>query len=239
MLRLIRQTDWGAMLNLVSPKFFEVLEPRALRTEVSALMTGFRDQKRFRRVVDDRAAALHTMGIDLVENLNRGAEESPAEYGQKLVELYFWQVFARDTCLLDLRSTRLRGKDGRMRWRPARVYTTWDPTFISGLRQLYASFYDGDEAGFHGALAQLDLSDAADVFAEHFGGDEQHAVRFELDAFQRVFHQVFTITLENGKRLHPNFVSFGVYLGALYENLSRFDMPFDVRAAVEKARARL
>lgn len=239
MLRLIRQTDWGALLGLVSPKFFEVLAPGALRGEVSALMSSYRDRTTYERLVNDRSSELHEMGIDLVEEVSKGDEADPRTYGQKLIELYFWQLFARDTCLLDLRSTRVRGQGDRLRWKPAKVYTTWDPSFIHGLRALYGSFYDGDTDGFHAALDELDLSDAASVFIEHFGGDEQRAVRFELDAFQQVFHRVFTIAIDNGKRLHPNFVSFGVYLGALYENLSRFDHAYDVRKAVASARARL
>ncbi len=224
-------------MGLVSPRFFEVLAPGALRGEVSALMNGFRDKSGYERLIDDRATELHAMGVDLVEDVSKGNEEDPVAYGQKLIELYFWQIFARDTCLLDLRSARVRGHGDRLRWKPARAFTTWDPSFIHGLRQLYASFYDDDQAGFHAALAELDLSEAAPVFIEHFGGDEQQAVRFELDAFQQVFHRVFTTAIDSGSTLHPNFVSFGVYLGSLYENLSRFDHAFDVRTAVTNARA--
>ncbi|MEL6546371.1 MAG: hypothetical protein AAFQ82_17220 [Myxococcota bacterium] len=237
MLRLIRNTDWGAMLNLVSPRFFEVLAPHALRSEVAELMHGFRNPHEFRALLGDRSQALHARGIDLVESLTRGEETQPGPYGEKLVELYFWQLYARDACLLDLRSTRLRGQQGRLRWKPSRVFKRWEPEFIEALRELYRGFYDGDDASFRHALSALHLTEAQSLFVEHFGGAEQRAVRFELDAFQRVFHRVFTITQEAGHSLHPNFVSFGVYLGALYENLSRFERSFDVRAAHERALA--
>ncbi|MEO1302535.1 MAG: hypothetical protein AAFV36_05065 [Myxococcota bacterium] len=237
MLRLIRSTDWGALLEIVSPKFFEVLSAGALRDQLGGFFSRYRDKEAFAELLEARRDGLSELGVDLVDSVESGMETLPGAYGQKVLELYFWQLFAHRSCLLDLRSSRLRLDGERLRWKPARVYTEWNEDFIVGIRQLYASFYDGNDDGFREALLGLDLEDASEIFVEHFGGDDQRAVTFDLESFQKVFQRVFRRTQSAGKRLHPNFVGFGVYLGSLYENLSRFDIPFDVRAAVANARS--
>ncbi|MEO1480836.1 MAG: hypothetical protein AAFU77_01940 [Myxococcota bacterium] len=237
MLRLIRSTDYGALLDLVSPRFFEVLPARALRSEVGALIKGYRDTGTFRNVTEDLRHSMSVeLAVDVVDRVRSRTVEDPTAYGQRLLELYFWQLFARETVLLDLRSSRVRFEQGRLKWKPSRIYARWDLSFLEPLRQLYAGFYDDDRASFDSALKTLDLTEAAPLFIEHFGGGDQRAVRFELDAFQSVFQRVFTTTRDAGKQLHPSFISLGVYLGALYENLSRFDRGFDVRDAFVKGR---
>lgn len=235
MFRLIRSTDWGALLELVSPKFFEVLPPEALRKEVGGYFARYRERERFAALLDDRRSKLAPLKIDVVGDLGDTRVQSPRAYGQRVLELYFWQIFHEPICLLDLRSTRLALVNDRLRWKPARITAAWDESFITKIRALYRSFYGGDTAGFREALQGLELEEASEIFVEHFGGDNQRSVRFELDAFQKTFHQVFQRTQSAGRRLHRNFVSLGVYLGALYENLSRFDIPFDVRDAVRQA----
>ncbi|MEM6532803.1 MAG: hypothetical protein AAF654_09265 [Myxococcota bacterium] len=237
MLRLIRSTDYGALLDLVSPRFFEVLPASALRKQVGALIKGYREKNRFHALLEDRRQSVpDALAVDIVDAIESRRVEDSRSYGQRLLELYFWQLFAGETVLLDLRASRV-GFDGeRLKWKPSRIFIEWDADFIGPLRKLYEGFYEDNREAFDGALAALDLVEAKPLFLEHFGDGDQRSVRFELDAFQSVFQRVFTTTRDAGKRLHPSFVTLGVYLGTLYDNLSRFDHGFDVRDAFVRAR---
>ena len=60
--------------------------------------------------------------------------------GNRLLELYFYQIEHQGAALLDLRSASFSGEDTLTRWAPAPLYCEWSPTFIDGVRKLYRGF---------------------------------------------------------------------------------------------------
>lgn len=244
-LRMLRSTEWGQLLDFVSPSFFEVLSARALAGAARDLIASTRDAAGFRaaaRGIADRLAA-RAMPVRLELDAG-GAAASPAlapgrdariARGQLVLRLYFEQILGADAALLDLRGARFAVRGDTLVWTPSRGFVRWDPAFVDAIRRMYRGFYAGDTAAFRTALADLHLDAAADLFLDHFGAGDQSAVRFEMAHFTRSFHAVFLRCREHGVRLHPNFVALGVYLAALYEHLEVLDVPLDVRGAFAAA----
>jgi hypothetical protein len=245
-LRTLRGTEWSQLGDYVSPSFFEVLPARALWAQLRELGGNARDGRGFAvaaRAVETHLASLGSPvriggegdgaapGLDALDEAGRRAR------GQRVLEVYFAQLVGAPATILDLRASRFEGRADDLHWRPRPLWLRWEPDFLEGLRDLYAGFYDGDDARFRAALAALGLSAAEDVFREHFGGDDQSAVRFEAATFQATFHEAFVRCRDEGTRLHRNFLALGIYLGCLYDHLEALGLAFDVRAAWQRASA--
>lgn len=246
-LRMLRATEWGQLLDFVSPSFFEVLPARGLAAATRDLISSSRDTAGMRAAVRAMTDRFRARAIPIRIDLEALAEtptssrQSPVDArvarGQLVLRLYFEQLLGAEVSLLDLRGAGFASDGDTLVWSPARGFVHWDPDFLAAIRQMYRGFYADDEVAFQTGLAALHLDVADDLFREHFGAGEQTAVRFEMAHFTRSFHAVFVRCREHGVQLHPNFVPLGVYLAALYEHLEGLDVPLDVRAAFAAASA--
>jgi hypothetical protein len=244
---MLRATEWGQLLDFLSPSFFEVLSARDLAVASRDLLASTRDDAGLRGIARGMADRIAARAIPIRLDLERGRKPYAAGQrgsvdariarGQLVLRLYFEQILGAEAALLDLRGLRFAMRSDTLVWSPARGFVRWDPAFLDAIRRMYRGFYADDDVAFRAALAALHLEAAADLFLDHFGAGEQTAVRFETAHFTRSFHAVFVRCRERGVRLHPNFVALGVYLGALYEHLEGLDVPLDVRAAFAAAAA--
>jgi hypothetical protein len=246
-LRMLRATEWGQLVDFVSPAFFEVMPARALARTAKELIASTRDQACFlavaaalRERLAERDVALR-LALDEPSAVQsapgRGSRRARTERGQIVLRLYFEQLLGADAALLDLRGVRFASREGSLAWWPSRGFVRWDPAFLDGVRRMYRGFYGGCDAEFRAGLAALELDAAADLFLSHFGAGDQTSVRFEMAHFTASFHSVFVRCRAQGVRLHPNFVALGIYLAALYEHLEALAVPLDVRAAFAAAAA--
>jgi hypothetical protein len=163
----------------------------------------------------------------LADPAGRGASAR----GSAVLGLFFRQLFGSDTAVLDLRHGRFGERGGHHYWQPRPLYVTWDPGFLSALRQVYLGFYGDRPAQLHEGLDQLGIACAQTVFTKHFQYPDQHAVRFRLGDFRSGFHDAFLRCREARAHLHPNFVALGVYLACLYEHLEWLGGTHDVATA--------
>jgi hypothetical protein len=232
--RLAQRTQWGMLLKLVSPSFFDVLPSSALRTEAGILMRSARDREAQSKMLQAREPVLDRLGWERADSA-RGQAEPDEAFGQDLLTLYFTQLLAFDDAVLDLRAQAFERSGDAVRWAPRLLHVAWEPEFIAEIRNLYRGFYEDDEALFENALEALGMPGTGDLFRAHFGED-QHAVEFDLQKFQHTFHLIFERCKTDGLKLHHNFISFGVYLGTLYENLDRSGRSFDVHRVYFRAR---
>lgn len=243
LLRQLAGTEWRQLRDYVSPSFFEVLPPRALAGQVRELVKNASDSRGFsqlREEIEERLAAR-----DIVVRLAEGdgpapgrAADTEAErqvLGQRVLEIYFGQLFAADAAILDLRAGRFELEGSVPRWRPRPVYVRWEPGFLEAIRSLYQGFYDGDDARYDGALEALGITPAREVFRQHFGDGDQACVRFEARVFHETFHEAFVRCRDAGVSLHRNFLTLGIYLACLYDQLEALDLAFDVRGAFARS----
>lgn len=234
----IKQTEWKPFLDLLSPSFFDVVPAGSLVTELRRLAGLLRSAEKFELATANRRASLRNAGlpIEIVPRETRGASASPKNpkaRGQRVLELYFHQVFGDGLVLLDLRLATFSEDGDTLLWNPGRALADWTPEFRSSVRALYRGFYLGDDVLFREGLRALGLDKAEDEIRSQFGEGEQREVRFLLKDFQQKFHDVFVRCKQTGSRIDTGFLSLGLYLATLYEHLDALGETFDARAAFE------
>jgi hypothetical protein len=249
LLRWVRGTEWRWFLDVASPAFFDVMPLGSLSRAARGLVRATADAEGFRRARAASQQRLRERGIDVrIRDADAtdfaaaardpgalGAEQRRA-LGQRALEIYFGQLFAADTSLLDLRAGRLAlDPHGGVLWAPRSAWVRWQGDFLAALRDLYAGFYRDDEARFAHGLAALHLEPAAEALRAHFGSGDQRAVRFATAAFQASFHEIFVRCRDAGVQLHPDFLPLGIALACLYDGLEALGPPLDVRDAFERA----
>lgn len=237
---LIKRTEWRPFLELLSPSFFRVVPAGPLVKELGRLAALYRSAEDFERATTHRNLSLQRAGLPLrippaAQPLGSAAPRDPKARGQRILELYFHQVFSDGLALLDLRQARFCEEQGALSWRPSGALADWSPQFRGAVRRLYAGFYLGDDVMFREGLATLGLAQAEGELRSQFGEGQQRAVRFLLRDFQQKFQDIFTRCQQTGSRIDTGFLSLGLYLGTLYEHLEALGEPFDARAAFEAA----
>ncbi len=251
LLRWVRGTEWRWFLDFATPAFFDVMPLGALTSQVKGLVREAADGEAFRGARTDTQRVLAARGIEIrivadddeawraaAQGVPDALDAEPRRrLGQRALELYFGQLFAGETSLLDLRTGRLVAArdEGAPLWAPRSAWVRWDPAFLTAVRDLYAGFYRDDDARFDAGIETLGLAVAAPVLRDHFGAGDQRAVRFRTDDFRASFHEVFVRCRDAGQALHPGFVPLGIALACLYDGLEALDVPLDVRTAFERA----
>lgn len=238
--RTLRGTEWAQLLDYVSPSFFDVLPARAIWKQLREIGGNVGNGDRVQAARQSVEAALAEIGHPVrvggeapagLRALDQLDEAQRSARGQRALEIYFSQIAGDAPTLVDLRAATFAGGGDDLHWNPRPLLVEWDPAFQSALRDLYGGFYRDDDPRFRAALAELGIGAAEDVFREHFGADDQRAVRFKAAAFQATFHEVFVRCRDAGVSLHHNFLALGIYLGCLYDHLEALHLPFDVRQA--------
>jgi hypothetical protein len=247
MVRLaVKGTSWSHLLDYLSPALFDVMPARDLIKQGRELMANRSDAERFeetrRQVVDELAShgiEVHLAGeqesTERIELADLDSDRA-REVGQRILSVYFGQIFLGERAILDLRSRSfMLSKPSALHWHPSALYIEWEPRFLEAIRDLYVGFYLEDEGRFQRALATLDMEDSADALGNLLGRDDPRNAHFESAAFHAHFHEMFVSYRDNGTTLHRNFLALGVYLLCLYDALESLGGSFDIRAAVERA----
>ena len=232
---IFKHSDWSTLIELVSPRTFEVMPLGDARRQFAQLAGNFVKKRRFAQTAQARRRLMENSHlpvrlIDQDDTLTGDPTSNRAD-GQKVLELYFHQLYVGESTILDLRHSQIRKSNGKLVWQPNRFYIEWKPSFLSALRSLYAGFYTDDDALFRSALQQLHIDAAEHSFRDHFGAGRQQSVSFELAHFRETFQEVFRQCKDAGIQLHPNFIGLGFYLSTLYEHLETLGGSFDVRKA--------
>lgn len=231
---MIKRTEWRPFLELLSPSFFRVVPAGSLFTELRQMASLYRSAEDFERAVAQRGVSLERaeLPIRIVAAVASAAPADPAARGQRVLELYFHQLFEEGLTLLDLRRARFSGE---ISWSPSGVLADFRPEFRCAVRALYRGFYRGDDLLFREGLSALGLAKAEEAIRSQFGEGQQRAVTFSLRDFQQKFLDVFVRCRETGSRIDTGFLPLGLYLATLYEHLEALGEPFDARAAFHAA----
>lgn len=238
LLKNLKGTDWEMLTDFVSPVFFEVVPTLGMASAFAQIAKDFTNKTEFERV---KEAVSGKIGTPLSVSMAKGKSEKPITElsieerqvrGEKILEIYFAQILACDTSILDLRSSAFLDDK---KWNPAAIYYHWKPSFRQAIAMMYRGFYLADDDAFSQGLKDLNLLHAADKFKEHFGHGSQEAVLFRLSEFKKSFHAIFVSCKEHKSKLHPDFFALGVYLVCLYEHLEALNVPLNVRSSFMKA----
>lgn len=160
--------------------------------------------------------------------------------GERLLGLYFRQVLSDAPIFFDLRPSRLSWNGRRITWEASNAFYAVAPSFRRSLRDLYRSYYEDDLPLLRRSLRELSLvaegADAdvenrlAELLLRHFTGGREGTVRFSMAAFKESFDSLFSLVLDSGNRLSPDFAFVGLLLASLYLSLQTLDVDLEVAA---------
>ncbi|NBO38816.1 hypothetical protein EBU99_09555 [bacterium] len=251
LIHLIKKSDWAFLLDFVSPAFFKVIPPLELVSNATAMAKRTQNRELFHNAVVDMSSKFQH-GLAHVKVVSGDLAERPAAHAfknadeqtrrwlaEQIVKIYFGQIFAGGTLLLDLRLSRFSLNGNNLVWSPAPLMGVFSDAFIKSMSELYAGYYGGKSEQMMSALRNLGLDWAYDVFIEHFGEGDQTAVRFTMSHFIKTFHEIFMKCKTEKKNLKGEFVQLGVILGLMYESLETLDAPVDVRSAFHQVTSSL
>lgn len=235
---MIKRTEWRPFLELLSPSFFDVVPAGALLKEIGRLTALYRKDEAFSRAMVHRRESFLRAGLPITiapntPNSTNTRTWNARDRGQRILEIYFNQIFDDGLALLDLRSDRFTEDGDVLVWNPTSILADWPAEFRDALRALYRGFYRANDVLFRQGLATLGLAKIEDAIRAQFGAGQQDAVRFTQHDFQEKFKNVFVRCRETHSQIDTNFISLGLYLATMYEHLETLDEPFDARAAYE------
>lgn len=242
----VKGTSWSHLLDYLSPALFDVMPARELITQAREMMSNRSDAAHFADTRTQVGQALGARGIDVhfasrdpstgESELSKLGGSQAREVGQRVLEIYFGQLFQSDRAVLDLRAKSLVLSDrDRLHWHPSAIYVLWAPEFLQAIRDLYTGHYLDDQVRFGRALAALGMEGSADVLIDLLSQDDPRDACFESAALHANLHEVFVSYRDRGIALHRNFLPLGVYLICLYDCLEQLGGRYDIRAAVERA----
>ena len=155
--RAARGTTWSQFVDYMSPALYEVMPLRSIFAQGKEFISNGLDSARFAQMRQRVEALLLAQGgvikIDAgpkgdgEHRLTDLEEDARRAIGQRILELYFGQVFGHDGAILDLRAESFAAGQEGIVWRPRSIYLDWQPEFLGGLRSVYAGFYLDDRCG--------------------------------------------------------------------------------------------
>jgi hypothetical protein len=236
----IQNSDFAALVKLVSPDFFKVVPlPALLNIARDVLQTSSRwpgQLETYQELANQYCpeGIVARFGDSLV---HRTQDHRSREEGHRILELYFRQILQSETWIMDLRSSRFIRPEGSpdLHWIPGPYALKLNPQFVQAVRNLYIGFYLKQPTPFDEALQYLGLQSARSILEDHFGLDDQKNIQFNLAEFERVFAKVFRSCADAGEKIAPEFSALGMILLTLYENLGSTPYTYDVRAHFMRA----
>lgn len=235
--------DWRSFLHVV-PAGLDLVSPGHVMSQAFELVSNATDARRYNQLLSEAQAMLREAKIPIAIENSRYRDSVPADavgaanrqvLGQRILEIYFAQLFRSEWTLLDLWPSRISfGSDRAAVWSPRPMFVRWDNEFAVSVKHVYAGFFLGADGRFRAGLEGLGLGSAGEVLLRHLGeGDARH-VRFRADQLQSTLREIVVLREASAPSLHRNFVALGLYLASLHKTLASFDVPLDVRAAFSR-----
>ena len=168
--------------------------------------------------------------------------------GEKILTLYFAQVFSPQGVFLDLRSSHFAAEENCLRWHPSPFWTTFSEEFRMGLLKVYEGFYlENDQLYFEGLegigllkqeFSHADKQELADLFRAHFGGKISEQMTFNLENFKNSIISMSNFMLNKNVHISKDFLYLGIYLVTMYSVLEEIGESYPVKKIYLDVRGR-
>lgn len=153
--------------------------------------------------------------------------------GEKILSLYFAQLFAKDGIFLDLRSNHFEVTGLDLTWRPSGLWVCFEENFKYGLLRVYEGFYLNDDELYYTGLEKIGLIrndfDHADkttlgnLFKSQFGNALDGEMSFNLEHLKSSIIKMSDFMLEKKITISKDFLYLGIYLVTLYSTLEEIN----------------
>lgn len=165
--------------------------------------------------------------------------ESKKWMGEKLLELYFSQLFSPHGIFLDLRSNHFEDSRPVLKFNPSGFWTKFDESFRLGLLKVYEGFYlDNEDTYFEGLekigllkneWPQTDKKELGEIFKAQFGNALTQEMLFDLEHFKDSIIKMSNFMINKRVKISKDFLYLGIYLVTLYASLEETKEKLPVR----------
>jgi hypothetical protein len=217
------------LLKHVPALLFSVVEWKELSSELPKLSQRILQKEGFKDLLDDQRERLAHFGVCLREEPATDPDYFVSkENGEKILGLYFAQLFSTKGVFLDLRNSHF---SEALNFHPSGLWTKFSDSFQRGILEVYEGFYLEDEDLYMQGLLGLGLlnpswgtsekKELADLFKDQFGSAQTEEVKFELEKFTNSIIRMTEFLIEKKVKINPDFLYLGIYLVTLYSHLDQ------------------
>lgn len=226
---------------------FQTVEWSELASELPKISRRIIQKEGYEELFHFQKELLHPYCIDLSDahvahnNLTRSA-------GEKILTLYFTQLFSSQGLFTDLRSVNFAEIDGHLKWHPTGLWTQFNEKFREGLLDVYEGFYlQNDELYLKGlsdiGLIRPDFSEAerkelGDIFREQFGKAIEEEQEFKVEHLSNTIIRMSNFMLNKKVKISKDFLYLGIYLVTMYSTLEETNVKLPVKQIYLDVRGR-
>ncbi len=228
------------LLKHVPTVLFEAVEWSVLASELPKLSRRIIQKEGFSELFDLQKAYLSPFQIHLVSEMsNHTIPQNNKQAAEKILTLYFAQLFSPHGLFLDLGPSHLEMNASGLNFSPSGLWTKFSPQFSDGITDIYDGFYLEDENLFHQGLiksglssnewSQSDRDELAQLFKSHFGASVTSEMTFDLETFKKSFFKVADFLLKKKVNISTDFLYLGISLVTMYSSLEKTQASVDVK----------
>lgn len=216
---------------------FQTVEWSELASELPKLSRRILQKEGHEELFHIQKSLLDPYNIVLSHEPVSGTLPKEKWVGERILTLYFTQVFSPDGLFLDLRSQNFEVEGQELRWHPNSFWTKFSDEFRLGLMKVYKGFYtNNDEIYYEGLegigllkkeFAEEDKRELATLFKEHFGGDIEQS--FNLEKFNHSITSMSNFMLKKRVNISKDFLYLGIYLVTMYATLEEIGGEYPVK----------
>ncbi len=219
---------------------FETVEWTELAGEIPKLSRRMIQKEGYKELFDANQELLDSFGVNLIpEALPVASMTDHKLCGERLLTIYFVQLFSTNGVFLDLRYTHFHDKDGTLDWNPSGLWTKLEENFRQGLLKVYEGFYlEKDEIYYRGLeeigllrsdFSREDKQQLGELFRAQFGGALNQEMSFDLAHLRNSIIGLSNFMLEKKVSISKDFLYLGIYLVTLYSTLERLGNKYPVK----------
>jgi predicted unusual protein kinase regulating ubiquinone biosynthesis (AarF/ABC1/UbiB family) len=219
---------------------FQVIEWSEITSEIPKITRKILQREGFVAFLKNQNSFLAPLKIPLLPEINTTKKSAwTKQAGEKVLEIYFAQIFSPHGIFLDLRAQNFSVGDGEFIWLPTGLWATLNEKFRQGLLKVYEGFYLGHEEIYYQGLIDIGLMDSAwsdedkkkmaNLFREQFGDANTESVAFSLEMFNQSMTRTFNFILQKKRQITKDFLYLGIYLVTLYSTLEKVGSPLPVK----------
>lgn len=235
------------LLMHVPTVLFKVVNWNELVSELPKISRRVLQKEDFERMFEHQSRLLEAFQIKLTkEQLKSNSHQATRWSGERLLELYFAQLFSSEGLFIDLRSLHFHGHPSYLDWHPTGLWTRFEEKFRQGLLEVYEGFYLEDEAKYHSGLNSIGMLNAewsdqdkqllSELFKAQFGSALTSEMNFDLDHLRSAILKMSEFMLKKEVNISKDFLYLGIYLVTLYDHLEKGQIKYPVKDIYLKVR---
>ncbi len=238
------------LLKHVPTVLFEAVDWSVLAHELPKLSRRLIQKEGYQELFEQHQSFLKPFDINLTGNIQNHLDlKHDLWSSEKILTLYFAQLFSPHGLFLDLRTNHFEVAKPVLNYHPSGLWTKFSDEFSQGLGEIYDGFYLGKDELFQSGLIKLGLSspnwpqkdreELAQLFKSHFGSSVNQEMSFELESFQASLVNITHFLLEKKVKISNDFLYLGIYLVTLYSALEKSRVRINVKNIYMDVRAKV